>query len=267
MTPLEWAIAKREQFLSQASRGFEGEIEAAILNDCISLLAEHGKMPNICCTICLDEKSISLCTTLLCSHQFCNECLMEHLNVAWQHQTDANHQFCPHNGCTKEIQEADVRTFSHNDKDILHKFDVMKLRLCMHQNHNLRFCPGNDCTFIYEISDGVLPQKIKCTQPGCRITFCSHCQGSHNPQVITCQEAMQLVLMSTNQVDQQSKAWAEQHCKPCPSCAARIEKNAGCQYVKCGSCQELFCWECHESFGKQLTGHTGSLPKDHPWHQ
>lgn len=34
------------------------------------------------------------------------------------------------------------------------------------------------------------------------------------------------------------------HSRPCPKCRYPIEKNGGCNHVRCSSCQFYFCWHC-----------------------
>lgn len=38
--------------------------------------------------------------------------------------------------------------------------------------------------------------------------------------------------------------WLDKHGKQCPNCGEGIEKNGGCQHMKCRSCRFEFCWQC-----------------------
>ncbi len=41
----------------------------------------------------------------------------------------------------------------------------------------------------------------------------------------------------------------------CPRCSVPIEKNAGCQLMRCSNCNFEFCWECLQDY----TGYSHSL--------
>lgn len=45
-----------------------------------------------------------------------------------------------------------------------------------------------------------------------------------------------------------SVRWIATHTKPCPRCAAPIEKNGGCTHMHCSSCQTHFCWICMQPY-------------------
>ena len=38
--------------------------------------------------------------------------------------------------------------------------------------------------------------------------------------------------------------WLAEHTKPCPGCGANIERNRGCNHMKCKGCGHEFCWAC-----------------------
>jgi len=217
------------------------------------------------CTICWEEKPKSSITMLHCKHEFCKDCLVMQLNCACKDQTDSSLLRCPQMGCEYEFQESDVDNFSNYNKDTLGKFRTLKLRKLICENPNMRFCPGEDCDFVYEISQGKQPEQVICPRSLCGKAFCSACRDSHNPAVINCPDWTHIKNMSENEKQKATTEWIEKNTKPCPQCKERVEKNGGCQYVKCKNCQWLFCWVCGELFDKEFTGHQGSLP-EHRWH-
>jgi len=49
-------------------------------------------------------------------------------------------------------------------------------------------------------------------------------------------------------VDQQSAQVIDESTKPCPTCRTRVEKNGGCNHMKCSICVTHFCWTCAAVF-------------------
>lgn len=43
-------------------------------------------------------------------------------------------------------------------------------------------------------------------------------------------------------------AWLDQNTKRCPQCRWYIEKNSGCDEMKCRRCQHKFCWQCQADY-------------------
>lgn len=44
--------------------------------------------------------------------------------------------------------------------------------------------------------------------------------------------------------DKNCEVWLKLHTRPCPRCHAPIEKQGGCNHMKCTSCRLNFCWAC-----------------------
>ncbi len=49
---------------------------------------------------------------------------------------------------------------------------------------------------------------------------------------------------SSKAVDEATARWILANTKACPRCKVRIEKNGGCDYIKCYVCGNEFCWKC-----------------------
>ncbi|KAI4467592.1 rbr family ring finger and ibr domain-containing [Holotrichia oblita] len=50
--------------------------------------------------------------------------------------------------------------------------------------------------------------------------------------------------------------WLVTNSKPCPNCKSPIQKNEGCNHMKCSKCKFDFCWVCQESW-KRHSSATG----------
>lgn len=55
--------------------------------------------------------------------------------------------------------------------------------------------------------------------------------------------------------DPSSQTLIDKHSKPCPRCGIPIQKNGGCDHVKCTMCRKDFWWTCNcEYSGQHKTG-------------
>jgi hypothetical protein len=64
------------------------------------------------------------------------------------------------------------------------------------------------------------------------------------------EERQRLIL----QQEKQTAEWIQLHTKACPKCHSRIEKNKGCNHMKCLKCKHEFCWYCF----KEVIGNNGA---------
>ena len=53
--------------------------------------------------------------------------------------------------------------------------------------------------------------------------------------------------------------WLVTNCKACPSCKSPIQKNEGCNHMKCSKCKFDFCWVCLDSWKKHSSATVGKV--------
>ena len=61
--------------------------------------------------------------------------------------------------------------------------------------------------------------------------------------------------ISHEKAEQLSKEWLLHHTKRCPDCGIAIQKNGGCDWMKCTYCAHEFCWECLAPHDHNLATH------------
>jgi hypothetical protein len=120
----------------------------------------------------------------------------------------------------------------------------------------IQFCPTPSCNNVFS------PRKInydgiedidESSFDGSNIHFCtcgtSRCgdcnQDSHLG--LSCEEFSKVTKeFESGRMDAEMKSlqWVKQNTSPCPRCNFPINKNGGCNHVRCSKCQYYFCWVC-----------------------
>lgn len=49
--------------------------------------------------------------------------------------------------------------------------------------------------------------------------------------------------------------WLLANSRPCIKCAVPVEKNGGCNYMRCSRCNQEFCWVCMMDWPKYHADH------------
>jgi len=75
--------------------------------------------------------------------------------------------------------------------------------------------------------------------------FLTATDDTSSPDVVAVASAASAASATAHANDVASLAWIHAHTKPCPKCAVRIEKNDGCEEMRCRVCNAAFCWECN----------------------
>lgn len=93
-----------------------------------------------------------------------------------------------------------------------------------------------------------IQEEVKCK---CGYTWCFSCkEEGHRPA--NCEIVQRWILKNT--AESENVNWIIANCKQCPKCKKNIEKNQGCNNIKCpvstGGCGYSFCWMCLEKWDK-----------------
>lgn len=103
----------------------------------------------------------------------------------------------------------------------------------METNPDLKWCTRPGCENLVQLDQNSETLFVKC---GCGNEFCFKC---NNPvhQGSTCEQNMEKIFSNYSQ---------NRNIQFCPRCACPIEKNEGCNHMKCSSCHHEFCWVCKQ---------------------
>lgn len=114
-----------------------------------------------------------------------------------------------------------------------------------------RWCPAVDCKNVVEAA-GVSPGAddvdlanvpiVTCTDAH---EFCFRCQYENH---VPCPCWLVKKWIKRCEDDSETANWIEANTQACPRCHTQIEKNGGCNHMKCQKCTFEFCWICFGSW-------------------
>lgn len=116
----------------------------------------------------------------------------------------------------------------------------------MHSQY--RWCPAVDCNnMVEQASDKPLGPDdddlanvsiVTCTDAH---EFCFRCQYENH---VPCPCWLVKKWIKRCEDDSETANWIEANTQSCPRCHTQIEKNGGCNHMKCQKCTFEFCWIC-----------------------
>jgi ariadne-1 len=111
----------------------------------------------------------------------------------------------------------------------------------------MSFCKAPDCTYAFMVDEKFLSAKGNLAQRNaschCGTPVCLRCKGvSHEP--LSCEMYAAWEENIAKIYDKLNYLWKMDNTKKCPGCKADIQKNAGCNFMRCAKCGQQFCWFC-----------------------
>ncbi|KAI3389296.1 hypothetical protein SNEBB_003217 [Seison nebaliae] len=188
------------------------------------------------CIVCSKENIE--CLFIKCHHLCCLECLTFYLNFQLTKKIYLN--VCPEHNCYELMSVGIMKEIlSKKQESIGKKYerDIYEKLLTFALN-TIRKCPTENCPNYFEVEES-LSKSINCTL--CKKNFCFKC-GEEYHLPATCNK-----LKKWNDLfhtDQQTQSFLQIKTKRCPSCQTNIEKNGGCNHIRCSQCKTEFCWTC-----------------------
>lgn len=214
------------------------------------------------CEICLEEVPFYKMTTMDCGHYFCNICWTEHF-VVKINEGQSRRISCMASKCSVVCDEDKIRNYvSRKDPYLAEKFDRYLLESYIEDNKRVKWCPsvphcGNAIRIEYDEFC-----EVECV---CGVQFCfSCCSEAHSP----CSCQMWELWTKKCRDESETINWITVNTKNCPKCLKPVEKNGGCNLVRC-ICGQYFCWLCGGATGsahtwESIAGHTcGRFKEEH----
>ncbi|KAG4079792.1 hypothetical protein HA402_014923 [Bradysia odoriphaga] len=193
----------------------------------IPRINDRGRHPE--CMICLENSKTK---ELQCGHKFCRNCWNQYLTTKIV-EYGAHRIPCPDSKCNVIVEDYHIKRLMPDPK-VLRKYKRSILNNYVKFKSNLSWCTSPGCNYLIDSID-CLTIFVTCK---CGNQFCLEChEQSHSP--ISCQH-----LFKWKDDDYDTQSYLSVYTKPCPNCRIAIEKNGGCNHMKCFSCKHEFCWKC-----------------------
>ncbi|KAJ0980341.1 hypothetical protein J5N97_008596 [Dioscorea zingiberensis] len=202
----------------------------------------------ITCNVCFEDFSMDEVSMMSCGHYYCNNCWTEHFIIKIN-DGESRRIRCMTPNCNAICNEEVVRKLlKSKSPDIASRFDRFLLESYIEDNNKVKWCPSTPhCGNAIQVEDEIYCE-VECS---CGLQFCFNCLSKvHSP----CSCKMWDLWSKKCQDDSENINWILVNTKPCPKCQKKVDKNGGCNLVKC-ICGQHFCWLCGAATGSAHTYH------------
>ena len=196
--------------------------------------------PEICKICCSNNINKDNIAQKCCLHYFCDECIKNYITYQINNgivlEIKCLMAGCPHIYTSEEIKENITNPTYRKYLRFYSNQIKMKNPEKIYIN-----CPFIDCDELVDVTD-IQKSSVIC---GMGHVFCSECRkiGGHNRPDSICNKS-ELNLDLLNELKKKNPTRIYINYKQCPECKVLIEKNDGCNEMKCLNCGFVFCWLC-----------------------
>ncbi|KAL1215756.1 putative E3 ubiquitin-protein ligase ARI1 [Cardamine amara subsp. amara] len=214
--------------------------------DCQYGTSSFSHSSEMSCDVCMDNVPGDQMTRMDCGHCYCDNCWTEHFTVKIN-EGQSKRIRCMAHKCNAICDEDIVRNLvSKRRPDLAKKFDRFLLESYIEDNKMVKWCPSTPhCGNAIRAEDDKLCE-VECS---CGRQFCFSCLSqTHSP----CSCLMWELWRKKCRDESETINWITVHTKLCPKCYKPVEKNGGCNLVRC-ICGQYFCWLCGGATGRDHT--------------
>ncbi|KAL4216921.1 Ankyrin repeat and IBR domain-containing protein 1 [Mactra antiquata] len=236
------------------------------------------------CEICTQPYQMNETPVHMNCHQFCRDCWEGYLNVKIQ-EGGVHDITCPGFDCNILVPVEIIENVV--SRDMARRYLQFDIKAFVDSNPNIKWCPFPGCgraVRLPEVIEGggasgvtsprhsrIPSDTSRAVDCGIGHYFCWECVGeAHEP--CSC-ESLQKWLAEVNEIkpeklngtEQETESaanclWLVTNSKSCPNCKSPIQKNEGCNHMKCSKCKYDFCWVCLDQW-KRHNSSTGGYFK------
>lgn len=247
----------------------------------LSLTSQRSEDTSEMCEICAENVSQSdTIGSTECHHRFCRSCWKNYVVIRLQ-EGEYHGINCPAFGCSKMVPLQLIEMVL--SPCMARKFLKFDIKAFVDSNPRIKWCPHPGCTNAVRLPEESWPDhrqppaylrafpKLQPPPPSSRTVlcpnrhpFCWDCLADgHEPT--SCEKwhdwhdkiaevkPEELKGTSANSEIAANCLWLVTNSKPCPKCRSPIQKNDGCNHMKCSKCKHDFCWVCLGPWKKHST--------------
>ena len=187
---------------------------------------------DVMCGVCFCAVTVAAASSLTCGHLFCNECWEGHLRVQIS-DGNADKVACMAEGCSVLVEPPLAQALL--DAPTYAKFARFAQKQFVDDNPYMKWCPAVGCENVIKVADIGVATETACT---CGMLFCFACsREAHFP--LSC--ATLTRWEDKNASDSSTGQWFQAHARRCRKCHSFIEKNGGCNWIRCRCGHEVRC--------------------------
>ncbi len=240
---IESIFEDREEYLIEAGVA-EWEIDSESIAPTSNIAAAKASAVFVC-NICYDDEC-SNTFSLSCGHEYCYDCSQQYVKTKIEERSSPSIR-CINTSCSIAFDEEDIhRILDENSFEKYHRYINQNFVIC---TKTLKYCIHKDCEQVIECNihkdfqlDKILPL-VSC-QHGHK--QCFHCSTEQDHSPLPCKYVQKWSLVANS--DLISSRFILDNTKSCPNCRSPIEKNGGCEHMKCLICNYEFCWKCFQNW-------------------
>nr|CAX73081.1 ariadne 2 [Schistosoma japonicum] len=185
----------------------------------------------------LSSNEMSGLCGLSCGHRFCPDCWCSYLTIKIEEGLSIEIN-CMSVGCNVLVIEDFLLTLLKNSP-VKDKYLNLLFHRTVESHPSLRFCIGLGCPVLICALEEPKARRVQCER--CHAEFCFMCSEAYHAPT-SCATLKQWLVKCRD--DSGTANYMTAHTKDCPSCHVCIEKNEGCNHMKCSLCHYEFCWVC-----------------------
>ncbi|XP_003385002.1 PREDICTED: potential E3 ubiquitin-protein ligase ariadne-2-like [Amphimedon queenslandica] len=191
------------------------------------------------CPICFSSDDANY--QLYCGHSFCCDCWISYIISKLERGVSLGIECMD---CDVLMGFEVIDTLLVKRSSVIRRYYQLALSQIVESHPLLRWCPGRDCDMVFAVKEP-LPKRIQCTH--CNLATCFQCgEEYHSPT--DCESFKNWLLKCRD--DSETAHYITSNTKDCPKCSSAIEKNGGCNHIRCTKCSFDFCWMCLSAWAK-----------------